>query len=277
MSARPEPEAAPTPGAPSHDATGSLARREGTPAGEPAGQPLSHLRERWAMTIRVLRAPRVRIELYGSEQARSMYSYFTRRHPRIRVARNKVWGIALLPLGNTYGDYIDGRARKAMRQNCRRATQAGYRYEQVSPTTYFADILEINRSAPVRQGKPMRDNYLDSEQVREGFERYRTMHGIVDSQGHLRAYATMIEIGDTYMLTTLIGHAEALEHGVMYLLVSEIVRGCIAERDADGRPHWLMADTFWGAKRGLAYFKERCGFQPYTVSWGWTDNGPPAG
>ena len=35
-----------------------------------------------------------------------------------------------------------------------------------------------------------------------------------------------------------------------------------------------MADTFWGAKRGLAYFKERCGFEPFNVNWIWLDEGP---
>jgi hypothetical protein len=32
-----------------------------------------------------------------------------------------------------------------------------------------------------------------------------------------------------------------------------------------------MYDTFWGASPGLAYFKERAGFRPYTVDWVWRD------
>ena len=57
----------------------------------------------------------------------------------------------------------------------------------------------------------------------------------------------------------------------MYLLVSEVVRACIESRTAPGSPLWLMYDTFWGASRGLAFFKERLGFRPYTVAWHWVD------
>jgi hypothetical protein len=32
-----------------------------------------------------------------------------------------------------------------------------------------------------------------------------------------------------------------------------------------------MYDTFWGASTGLAFFKERLGFRPYTVDWAWRE------
>jgi hypothetical protein len=70
---------------------------------------------------------------------------------------------------------------------------------------------------------------------------------------------------------TLLGYADALEAGVMYLLMSEVIGTTIAERDATGSPEWAMYDTFWGAAPGLAYFKERVGFKPYTVDWAWVD------
>jgi hypothetical protein len=49
-------------------------------------------------------------------------------------------------------------------------------------------------------------------------------------------------------------------------------RGATIEgRRPDGTPHWAMYDTFWGATKGLAYFKERVGFRQYTVDWVWVD------
>jgi hypothetical protein len=53
----------------------------------------------------------------------------------------------------------------------------------------------------------------------------------------------------------------------MYLLVSEVIREHIERRGPDGLPIWAMYDTFWGAAPGLAYFKRRFGFAPYTVTW----------
>jgi hypothetical protein len=77
--------------------------------------------------------------------------------------------------------------------------------------------------------------------------------------------------GDSVVISMILGHADALEHGVMYLLVSEVVRATMDTRRPDGSPHWLMYDTFWGAAPGLAYFKQRLGFEPYTVAWSWLD------
>lgn len=57
----------------------------------------------------------------------------------------------------------------------------------------------------------------------------------------------------------------------MYLLVSEVVRWCTDARRADGSPMCLIADTFWGARQRLAYFKERAGFKPFTVDCVWVE------
>src|SRR6476646_6234348 len=87
-------------------ASGAVVRAATEPAG--AGAPLvrtgepedpgltTRIKERWSATRTVLGAPRVRIELYGSDIAHDMHRYFTARHPRIRVAANKAWGVALL-------------------------------------------------------------------------------------------------------------------------------------------------------------------------------------
>lgn len=55
----------------------------------------------------------------------------------------------------------------------------------------------------------------------------------------------------------------------LYLLVSEVIRSYIDVRRGQGAPTREMDDTFWGATKGLAYFKERLGFKPHTVDWVW--------
>ena len=185
-------------------------------------------------------------------------------------------GVGLVRLPATFDLYLAGRDRQAIRTNRRHADKAGYRYVHVSPEGYLEDIVDINRSAPVRQGKPMKDAYVDREQVARSFADHDRIHAIVDADGHLRAYAVTLDLGDCVVISMILGHADALEHGVMYLLVSEVVRSTMDARRADGSPHWLMYDTFWGAAPGLAYFKQRLGFEPFTVKWVWADRPTPA-
>jgi len=219
------------------------------------------------MTRRVLGAPHVRIELYGSDQARALQRAFTARHPRFRLVASKRWGVALIDLPASFDAYLAGKPKQAVRTNRRRAESAGFRYAQVSPQDYLGDIIEVNRSAPVRQGREMDVAYVDDVAVAKTFERHKLIHAVLDTRGHLRAYAVTLDLGDLCMITMILGHAEDLEHGLMYLLASEIVRSTIQARRPDGSPHWLMYDTFWGAAPGLAYFKERAGFLPYVVDW----------
>ena len=229
------------------------------------------IRQRWNRTLTVLRAPRVTIEVYGDGQAREIFDAFTARHPRFKVTSAKRWGVALLPLPDTFDAYNS--SRKTLRKNRRRAEQAGYRYELLPPLGHLDDILDINRSAPIRQGRPMHP--VEMGWARETIGAWDAIHGVLDPGGRLRAYATIHRLGDAFAFSSLIGHADHLQNGIMYLLVSEAVRSCIENRRADGSPRWLMADTFWGASEGLAYFKERVGFRPYTVEWVWSDRGSP--
>ena len=83
--------------------------------------------------------------------------------------------------------------------------------------------------------------------------------------GASRAYALVLDIGDAIVFSMLLGHCgRPRARGRMYLLISESIRASIEARRPDGTPNWAMYDTFWGATKGLAYFKERVGFRQYT-------------
>jgi hypothetical protein len=232
------------------------------------------LRERRERASGVLHAPRVRIEVFGGESAHAVYRAFTARHPRFLVTAAKRWGVALAPLPDAFEDFVGGGSRKVLRQKRRLAEKAGFHYALVSPQERLDEIMEINRSAPERQGRPMEDGYLDREAVVRAFEGRGNVHGILDADGRLRAYALVLDIGDAIVFSMLLGHADDVEQGTMYLLVSEAIRASIEGRRPDGTPHWAMYDTFWGATKGLAYFKERVGFRQYTVDWVWVDRKP---
>jgi hypothetical protein len=210
--------------------------------------------------------------MYGDDHARDVYGAFTARHRRFKVTSAKRWGVALQFLPSSLEEYLSTTPRLT-RRNRAKALAAGYRYVVVSPMEHLDEILEINRSAPSRQGRPMDRSYLERDQVIRTIVARPTIHGIVAADGRLCAYADLFYIGDAFAFSYLIGHADDLEHGVMYLLVSEVTRYCIQARREDGSPAWLMADTFWGANPGLAYFKDRAGFRPFTVEWAWVDRG----
>jgi hypothetical protein len=231
------------------------------------------LREQWRRTAKVLRAPRIVIEAYGGREAREAYLTFTSRHPRFRLTALKRWGVALIRVPASYDDYLAGHSKWVLRQRLRLATRHNFRYSVVTPQDYLDDILVVNRSAPSRQGRAMPASYVDPERLSRAFEGQTTMHGVFNGDGRLRAYATVLAVGDACVFTHILGHADDLELGTMYLLVSEVVRSCIARRSAHGSPVWLMYDTYWGASRGLTFFKDRLGFEPYTVEWRWVDRG----
>jgi hypothetical protein len=222
----------------------------------------------------VLHAPRVQIALYGDEEARSAFRAFTARHRRFRIVPAKRWGVALVDLPATFEEYLAGGSMEYLRRQRRRAQKAGFTYERVRPEPHLGEILEINRSAPERQGRVMSGSYLDADQVARIFGPVDHVSAVLDGKGRIRAYAQVPDIGDAFVYSRLLGHAEDLDQGIMYLLVSEVIRDGIEARGAGRAPRWAMYDTFWGASDGLAYFKQRLGFKPYTVDWVWLEQPP---
>jgi hypothetical protein len=262
----------PTTSASPTDVAGSFDRSKEHPV--PAMSDVkTRLQVRWQRSQMILRAPRVRIDLFGDADVLETYQDFTARHPRFRFTSAKRWGVALLRLPDDAATYLGGRDRQAIRTNRNRAEKAGYHYEVVSSEDYLDDIVEVNRSAHARQGRPMGEAAYDRDEVARAFDGHGRIHGVIDQGGRLRAYAVTPNLGDCVVISVILGHADALEHGVMYMLVSGLVRTTMDGRDPDGTPHWVMYDTFWGAGAGLEYFKRRLGFEPYTVSWAWKEPG----
>jgi hypothetical protein len=224
-----------------------------------------------ARSLEIVRAPRVTIEVYGDEEARAIYRSFTARHRRFKVTGAKRWGVALIRLPDSFAEYLGGGSKTLLRRKRRLADSNGFRYATLRPLDYLDDIMAINRSASTRQGRPMPASYLDSNLVRRSLESLSQIHGILDRSGRLRAYAVIPDIGDAIVFGRLLGHADDVELGVMYLLVSEVIRQAVEARASNGTPIWAMYDTLWGALPGLAHFKRRLGFEPYVVTWRWVD------
>jgi hypothetical protein len=233
---------------------------------------MADLRDRVDRSLVVARAPRVSIAVYGGGEAKDMYRSFTAPHPRFRFTSSKKWGVALVRLPDSIEEYLAGGSMEFARRQRRRAERAGYRYAQMPPLDHLDEILEINRSMPVRQGRPMLTSYVDARLVALRFKDRAAIHGVLDNQGRLRAYSDAPAIGDVFLFRAILGAGDHLDKGIMYLLATEVIRTYIEIRRVEGSPSWAMYDTIWGASKGLAFFKEHLGFQPYTVDWRWIED-----
>lgn len=206
----------------------------------------------------------------GDDGCRGLYDAFTRRHPRWRVVGAKQMGVALLRVPDTHEDYLADPGRAHLRRMMRRAERAGYTFVRLDvPAAHVDEVLAINESGATRQGQPMHPDYLDREKVLRHLQRSLDVFGITDAGGALRAYFSIRVCGDVAVLERLLGDAERLNDGIVWLLVAETVRVLGERRRADGRPTWFMYDAFFGATPGMRQFKRMLGLEPYRVSWSW--------
>ncbi len=227
------------------------------------------MRRLWPLLKELPTLQKVEIQMWGGEESAQIYRYFTRLHPRYWIIRNKVWGVALAPLPNTFEEYLRGKDKQALRTNRKRALTEGFYFGQFAPAERIEEMLEINRSMPMRQGKPMAKSYVEEQELGAYLEGIPSMYGVFNAEGRLRAYAYVPVCGEVGVVSRLLGHEEDLNKGIMYLLLSEVIGHLIELKQKQGVPRWLMYDTFFGASPGLRYFKERMGFKPYRVRWSW--------
>lgn len=176
--------------------------------------------------------------------------------------------VAVLP--DTGHGYEMGTSRVA-RQNARVAARAGYRYERIDRAEWEDDLHELRSSASRRQGRPMPMSYMQRQ--RYGSDAWPephckrhlvTVHGVISPEGHLVAYAQVVQCGDVVRFNTILGHADHLEQRVMWLLVMKLVQWHI---DVCGARFALYYTHESGHGDGLMYFKERFGMRPSKVTW----------
>jgi len=214
--------------------------------------------------------PNVTIRMSGDDFGHTIFRTFTRPHPRLKLIQNKRWGAALLSLPDHFEEYLQGNAKENLRRKRKRCLKRGFKFATIEPLERLGEILDINLSLPERQGRAMDRPYVEMDALRAHFERHkRDVYGVLDPGGQLKAYADVVVMGELAMINRLMGHGEELENGIMYLLISEVVRVMSQRKAETGAPIWLHYDTLFGGSAGLRYFKERLGFRPYRVRWKW--------
>jgi hypothetical protein len=215
-------------------------------------------------TIRHLPIVSVQLDVQNEEGIR-MYNYYTRRHPRFFVIKNKTIGVALIALNQflKFEDFLSTVSGKnSAAYYARRSEKSGYQFRLIDPNSYSERIQAIHLSAPVRQGKTMSATYLNP--LKEYPQNAQNSYYGLFKEQELIAYLWCVRSGELITFNRLLGHADYLKDGVMYHL---LISGIKEIFQMENRPKFIMYDTILGASEGLGLFKKRLGFKPYRVTW----------
>lgn len=165
-----------------------------------------------------------------------------------------------------------------------KAQKLGYTRREFARPNFAIDINEIHRSAPERQGRPMRETYLKSLPTPATWTaipqnpcdgHWVRAYGIFAVKGgriiagkrepfRLRAYITMQRVGSFGIYSMIIGHADHLRDGLMGALHGYIIERALQPdryREFSGLAGIMYAGYHQGT-RGLVHWKRKALFEP---------------
>ncbi|MEN3953484.1 hypothetical protein [Iodidimonas sp. SYSU 1G8] len=218
---------------------------------------------------RGLTGERVSIAMSGDAVARSVFEEWSAPHPRFRFIAKKQWGPALISLAAEGETYLKGSRYADARRKARRAEKAGFVVRSCVAAHHRAEILAIHQSAPKRQGKAVWDDFVSEADVSAYCDKPFMCTGVFDAAGRLHGYVQWAEAGDIIVFCRLMGHHDSLKLGIMYLLLTTLIKDAVADARLPGRPRWLQYAIYWDGTDGLRQFKRELGFRPYRVKWRW--------
>jgi hypothetical protein len=212
----------------------------------------------------------VTVSMFGDEYAKERFKYFSSPHPKFPLIPRKSLGAALIDLHGSYADYQRSKFRPLAKRKLKAAKQRKYSYAKIDAVSAIDQIMEINASRPERGGKPMLPLYLNRSKFELIVKEIGSAHVVRCPDGKVVAYALVPNIGDVWTFDYVLGHADHLNSGVMYLLLAHVIEEKFELAKMAGNPKWIMYDTWLGANAGLRQFKAVVGFSPYWVRWRWT-------
>lgn len=201
----------------------------------------------------------------NSKVYQNAYEHFNKPH-RLRVIKNKTFGVALINLHNyesffSYLKTINGKNSPAYYM--RKAHSRGYRFVEIRRQEFLEDIMRINKSTPIRQGRNMDEAYSEPSNFLCDYPNF-TYYGVITDDQTLVAYADLAKFGQFCSISRILGHSDYLNDGIISLLVISIVKSVMG---SDTNCRYLMYDTFFGGGLGLQKHKLKLGFKPYLVKW----------
>ncbi len=207
-----------------------------------------------------------------TELADQLHAKFMTPGPRASWHGAYQDGASILVLPATFDDYWNGPAGYGTRRKVRKAQKEGYTFGPVDRDRYLDDIFEINTSMSERQGRPMKEPYLQRPGPYGPLPAYGCPRHQIRTYGVFRddrliAYTWLYQVGEMCLFSTILGHGDHLASGVMYLLVSETLRDMIAVAGT----RYAMYNMHASGTEGLRFFKEQMGFRSFWVSWQLSD------
>jgi hypothetical protein len=196
------------------------------------------------------------------------YEKFTAPHPRHPEHGAYQNGCSILVLPDTFEAYWEGGAGYGTRRKVRKALKEGYTFGLIERDEYLDDIFAINTSLPERQGREMTEGYRSRPGPYGPLPRYSCpkhqllTYGVI-KDGHLVAYTWLYQIGEMCLFSTILGHGDHLNAGVMYLLIAETLRDLIPTAST----RYAMYNMHQSGTEGLRFFKEQMGFRSVWVNW----------
>lgn len=172
---------------------------------------------------------------------------------------------SVMKLPGTIGEWKS--EHRTARKRAMRAERLGYRFAIVRRHEHADDIWSINLSSPERQGRPMSAGYHERPSEtplpayacgRHGIHTY----GVLSTSGRLVAYLWMYRAGELALVSSILGHADFLDDGIMYLLF----QGAVEQEISYGHGS-VVYNRHDSGTDGLRFFKERCGLTERRVSW----------
>jgi hypothetical protein len=170
--------------------------------------------------------------------------------------------------------------------NIRKARKLGYSVRPFPHRLHVPDLHDIHFSKEVRGGKPMRAHYLNTIEEMGGAPtemvelepptcpiHHEVLWGVfLDEPGHtqgtvvtdsrLTGYVHLFRYGNHCWYSRIMGHADHLTNGIMYLLHTAIVEA-VLEWKRTGLRYVCYGGTRSGPRDGsLTAWKQRCLFEP---------------
>lgn len=141
--------------------------------------------------------------------------------------------------------------------------KAGYFASELSwadRNEYLEDIHAINTSLGERQGRPMKESYLEFPKASSVDQpcrvHYPTFIGCFKDK-KLIAYISTNFCGQMAAASQILGHGDHLENGCMLVLWAEFIRSC-QERKIDA----VVYSRWTDGTDGLKYWKHSVGMKP---------------
>jgi hypothetical protein len=170
------------------------------------------------------------------------------------------WGIpvrfavGVLVLPDDPEDYLRGRGRQAVRNNCNRARERGWRY--VALTDGPERIRRIDTLLEAR-GAPRTYRRWLVRRVLDGQGEFRFVE---DNHGEPVALGVFTVAGTVARLHWMVSDGRDARSAARYLLSAEM-----AAELAGRRVKHLLTDSVLFLPPGTRYFQKRLGYEPYTL------------